>query len=80
MAARFKKSREASLVRADGVVWSKNSLAKRPNGQTQISFVGTNLSPAIGPIPKPIIHRTAAHLTLDNERTSAKYIDAPPSC
>ena len=31
MAARFKKSREASLVRADGVVWSRNSWATPPH-------------------------------------------------
>ena len=30
MAARFKKSREASLVRADGVVWSRNFLTTPP--------------------------------------------------
>ena len=30
MAARFKKSREASLARADGVVWSRNFLTTPP--------------------------------------------------
>jgi hypothetical protein len=30
VAARFKKSREASLVRADGVVWSRNFLTTPP--------------------------------------------------
>jgi len=30
VAARFKKSREASLARADGVVWSRNFLTTPP--------------------------------------------------
>ena len=38
MAARFKKSREASLVRADGVVWSRNFLTTPPRPLHQRSF------------------------------------------